>query len=206
VANCGSNVCAAGITDPADITLILNTHNTFRQNVANGSETRGNPGPQPKATNMNTLIWDADLAYAAQINVDTCLNQHDRYDQGIPNNNGPLGQNLASGSNSAYSTTRDYVAHITMWYNEVISMPSTLVSAFGTPSNGATVGHYTQVVWANTQKVGCGWAQIYNATSAMYKQFTACNYFPAGNYLGQAVYSSTAACPTGKTLVNSLCQ
>jgi hypothetical protein len=40
----------------SDISLILNTHNSYRSKVAKGLETRGNPGPQPAAANMRKVV------------------------------------------------------------------------------------------------------------------------------------------------------
>ena len=40
----------------ADKTVILQVHNSLRRKVANGLETRGNPGPQPAAANMRELV------------------------------------------------------------------------------------------------------------------------------------------------------
>ena len=48
-------------------------------------------------------------------------------------------------------------------------------------SNGC--GHYTQVVWRDTQRVGCGVATCSNGA-----EIWACNYDPAGNYLRENPY------------------
>ena len=45
-----------------------------------------------------------------------------------------------------------------------------------------TCGHYTQVVWAATTKLGCGMATCGDT------QVWVCNYDPQGNYTGQAPY------------------
>jgi cysteine-rich secretory family protein len=44
-------------------------------------------------------------------------------------------------------------------------------------------GHFTQVVWKNTQYVGCG-----KATAANGRVYFVCNYYPAGNGRGQKPY------------------
>jgi hypothetical protein len=51
-------------------------------------------------------------------------------------------------------------------------------------SNGC--GHYTQVVWRNTERVGCG----YSTCQAQGFNFEVwvCNYDPPGNFIGQAPY------------------
>ena len=56
---------------------ILDKHNALRRQVANGQESRGSPGPQPSASNMRQVKWDADLAKAAQTLTDKCIFAHD---------------------------------------------------------------------------------------------------------------------------------
>lgn len=44
------------------------------------------------------------------------------------------------------------------------------------------VGHYTQLVWRNTQQVGCAVAR------GERDDFLVCRYWPAGNWVGQLAY------------------
>ena len=60
---------------------------------------------------------------------------------------------------------------------------------------GKVCGHYTQVVWANSLKVGCGYTSCANGAKII-----SCNYDPPGNYIGQRPYtqssgSCTPTCP-----------
>ncbi|RJX19709.1 MAG: SCP-like extracellular [Desulfobulbus sp.] len=48
---------------------------------------------------------------------------------------------------------------------------------------GKTCGHYTQVIWKATRRIGCGMA-----TCSDLSQIWVCNYDPPGNYLGQPPY------------------
>lgn len=48
---------------------------------------------------------------------------------------------------------------------------------------GKSCGHYIQVVWKNTRRIGCGMA-----TCSDMSQIWVCNYDPPGNYRGQAPY------------------
>lgn len=48
---------------------------------------------------------------------------------------------------------------------------------------GKTCGHYTQVVWKTTLRIGCGMA-----TCSDMSQIWVCNYDPPGNYRGQTPY------------------
>ena len=47
---------------------------------------------------------------------------------------------------------------------------------------GAVCGHYTQIVWKNTTKVGCAQIECNGMVTWV------CNYDPPGNYVGQKPY------------------
>ncbi|KAJ8983273.1 hypothetical protein NQ317_007173 [Molorchus minor] len=53
---------------PEEIAAIVDIHNTLRNRVAMGSEKRGDPGPQPAASNMRIVEWDQELAALAHRN------------------------------------------------------------------------------------------------------------------------------------------
>jgi hypothetical protein len=55
----------------ADIKVIVDKHNELRRKVAKGLEARGVGGGQPKAADMNELVWDPVLAASAQRSVAT---------------------------------------------------------------------------------------------------------------------------------------
>lgn len=44
------------------------------------------------------------------------------------------------------------------------------------------MGHFTQVIWTGSTKVGCGQAASLGKKGGVY---TVCNYDPPGNYIGQ---------------------
>ena len=48
-------------------------------------------------------------------------------------------------------------------------------------------GHYTQVVWADTKKVGCA----YRTCDDLGDQVWVCNYYPAGNFNDEHPYPSS---------------
>ena len=60
---------------------------------------------------------------------------------------------------------------VKMWYDEV-SMYN-----FNKPGFGMDTGHFTQVVWKATTRVGCGIAMSNNG-----KVYAVCQYTPPGNY------------------------
>lgn len=55
----------------------------------------------------------------------------------------------------------------------------------------ATVGHYAQLVWAETRTVGCGQLQWYNPIAHpdhRYVVLLVCNYGPGGNLPNHRIY------------------
>jgi hypothetical protein len=69
-----------------------------------------------------------------------------------------------------------------MWYSEIKQYKKNgnrPTPSQGYPSNMAT-GHFTQVVWADSKKMGCG-QSCYTDTDDFNKCVVICNYYPAGN-------------------------
>jgi len=106
------------------------------------------------------------------------------------------GQNLAAGPGfGSWSNT------IQAWYNEVKDFDATTVGSYQYTS---ATSHYSQVVWADSYAIGCGYTVCSTGWSPIY----ACNYGPPGNYLGQTVYqvgSPASACPVGTVPNDGLC-
>jgi pathogenesis-related protein 1 len=46
-------------------------------------------------------------------------------------------------------------------------------------------GHYTQIVWRSTARVGCA---KQDCPSLAFRSTIVCNYAPGGNYVGQKPY------------------
>jgi hypothetical protein len=70
-------------------------------------------------------------------------------------------------------------------------------------------GHYTQLVWATTRKVGCGYTAYTKDTT--YRRLYVCNYLTAGNLLNSPVYLAGSRpcsnCPaTHPACNNGLCR
>ncbi|RZC32584.1 venom allergen 5-like, partial [Asbolus verrucosus] len=133
----------------------------MRQAVALGRITS-----QPPAANMVEMKWDEELAVRAQQFL--------------------VGQNMASswgseGPSSYYETKPDFIADaISKWFNEEKKFH------YGRITRG-TVGHYTQIVWAETNLVGCGYAYYLDPVGGYTKNYV-CNYGPSGNVQGELPY------------------
>nr|CAH0101575.1 unnamed protein product [Daphnia galeata] len=186
-----------------DKKLILDLHNQLRQKVASKRESRGSPGPQPAAIFMPNLKWSDELARNAWQWAQNLQYKHEP----DPIN---YGQNLHMSFSSHPKNTSDWANIINGkdgWFDEVDYMDCTNVVTFKScqTASGKVIGHYTQMVWAETIHVGCasiGYYDDYNGypftPGQPYKQFYICNYSPRGNSPNQSVYkvdySSSSDC------------
>jgi len=123
------------------------------------------------------LAWDADLAAIAQAWADSCTNV-DGFPQIIDHNPGrgdsypgSVGENIYASGGTA--TGPDAVE---AWMDEKPFYDYGSNSCSGSPSGGC--GHYTQVVWAASTKLGCG---ISNCPGVTFPNSVVCDYSPAGN-------------------------
>ena len=80
-----------------------------------------------------------------------------------------FGENLFSSS----GTTPDGAKATDKWYSGISNYD------FNKPGFSSQVGGFTQVVWKNTKKIGCGYA-CEDKTC-----YISCTYYPSGNYDGQ---------------------
>ncbi|CAG0925226.1 unnamed protein product, partial [Notodromas monacha] len=176
-ATCGT-VYVRKVTE-AEKTAILDAHNAKRRRVAEGSETLGVGGGQPKAANMRKLTWDAEAASLAQLWADQCTFSHDAvHHTDVQGGRIYNGQNLYISGSFSSSSAASWTAAVDAWYSEVADWNPSNVNSY--VFNSAT-GHYTQVVWATTTKVGCGYILYLPPGETTYKQFYVCNYSPGGN-------------------------
>lgn len=104
------------------------------------------------------LIWDQTLADYALKHANQCRFQHSR---------GPYGENLATGYRSLKEAQL-------AWYQE-----KNLYS-YSKPQFSMTTGHFTQVVWSDTKKIGCAYVAC-NGLHNTPGNFLVCEYFPHGN-------------------------
>uniref|UniRef100_A0A3Q2DQ03 Cysteine rich secretory protein 3 n=1 Tax=Cyprinodon variegatus TaxID=28743 RepID=A0A3Q2DQ03_CYPVA len=152
---------------PSEQTEIVNKHNTLRRGV------------NPTASNMMKMSWNKEAAANAQAWAATCSMQHSSSSSREITSG--CGENLyMSSSKNTWSNA------IQTWYNEVKDY------RYGVGStNGGVVGHYTQVVWAKSNQVGCAMAYCPNSK---YKYFYVCHYCPPGNYQYTNPYKSGPSC------------
>jgi pathogenesis-related protein 1 len=154
----------SGTTAPSQITTaekdtILRIHNQAR--------TATNAAPQ-----LGPLNWDGSLANVAQ---------------GWANIIGPSNHSechsgaWGSGQGENIADFGTVAAGVQYWYNEKPRYAYPTPVAAGTPYL-----HYTQMVWRDTQRIGCG-----KAPSAKYwpgNIALVCRYSPSGNSWGRSPY------------------
>lgn len=114
------------------------------------------------------MTWDEEVAKTAQAWADRCVFDHDTASG--------FGENLAGGSEQPTE----------MWYEEIKDYN------FAAPGFSQATGHFTQVVWRNSTKLGCGRAMC------GFGVYYVCRYSPGGNVTGgyeQNVLPAGATCP-----------
>ena len=129
------------------------------------------------AVGVAPLTWSDSLAQDAQAWADH-LADIDTLQHAGSDTNPNEGENLAEGSAGGY--TDGELAQL--WADEKSYFVYGTFPDVSSDGNWASVGHYTQMIWANTTQVGCGHAS--NSSS----DFLVCRYSPAGNYVGEKVY------------------
>jgi len=185
---CGSPKGLARGISQSDIKEILQVHNQWRAKVANGLVTRGIPGPQPPAADMEQMEWDDELALVAQRHADQCTFAHDCSKcRKVSRFN--VGQNLHIYKQSIRSAATNWTRGITDWYNEVDLFDRKWVKPF---KFSLAIGHYSAMLWSNTNKVGCGLTE-YKDGKWFAKLYT-CNYAPAGNFINGQMYKVGKPC------------
>lgn len=117
--------------------------------------------------NSPPLVWDDEIAAFADAWATDIANRGAFEHR--PNN--PYGENIFQGG-AGWFTATDATK---LWGDEVANYNLTT----NTCNPGAVCGHFTQVVWYTTQRIGCG-----KATGGG-QDYYVCNYSPGGNMMGE---------------------
>ncbi|XGW16688.1 hypothetical protein V3C99_001831 [Haemonchus contortus] len=114
-----------------------------------------------------------------------CIFEHDSYAQ-----RDNWGQNLWMTSETNFNKTESAINSVHDWFAEL--------QMNGVPDDNILtmevfnrdVGHYTQVAWQSSDKIGCAVQWCPSMT------LVGCEYNPAGNMLGQLIYDIGDPCTT----------
>ncbi len=128
---------------------------------------------------VGPMVWDPDLALVAQTWAEKCIDNENPI--GLIDHNagrsdtypGYVGENIYGSSGGATG-----VAAAGLWIAEKPDYDY----ATNTCAQGKVCGHYTQVVWAASVRLGCG---IYTCPGVQYGSAVVCNYSPGGNSGGK---------------------
>ncbi|XP_057180162.1 GLIPR1-like protein 1 [Triplophysa rosa] len=183
------------ITDPAFINECIKEHNRYRANV------------MPAASNMRYMTWDEALAISARAWASNCIFKHNPHLQQPGRMHPtftPVGENIWAGFPYSKFTVNSAMK---LWGDEV--------KDYSYNSNQCTnvCGHFTQVVWADTYKVGCAAQACPNGVvdtsfSSNPGIIFVCNYATAGNYPGVHPYRNRKSCSdcNGEKCETNLCR
>jgi hypothetical protein len=112
------------------------------------------------------LQWDAGLAEYAARYAAQCHFRHSK---------GGYGENLATGF-------PDTSTAIHAWYDEHNDY------SYQRPQFSSTTGHFTQMVWKSTTKLGCA-SYPCNGKNGTQGDFLVCEYSPQGNVMNRGYFA-----------------
>jgi pathogenesis-related protein 1 len=124
----------------------------------------------PPAAPIPLLSWSSEVASAAQMYAAQCIFEHSGLN---------YGENIFATSGSAAPSE---VVH--SWIAEAVNYD------YASNSCSGDCGHYTQVVWAASLRLGCGVANCTQNSpfGSGSWQIWICDYDPAGNSNGERPY------------------
>jgi len=157
---------------------------------------------------MLEMVWDDEVAARAQAWADACIYDHDADSNRKTSKFSYVGQNLVFYSYSAKKAKIDLSEMVKYLYDEVDLYRGASAPVTRYQDNGQT-GHYTQIAWATSYALGCGF-KVY-MEGGMYSYQLTCNYGPGGNFVGDKMYTkgtfNAAGCKKGaSTTFEGLCK
>ncbi|WP_245600260.1 CAP family protein [Sphingomonas jaspsi] len=120
------------------------------------------------------LVWDEALAKDAQ-RYASILARFGRFEHDPQVGRYPKqGENLFMGTRTAYR----YQEMVKGWVDERRQFRGGRFPYVSKTGDWSAVGHYTQIIWPTTKRVGCA------SASNQSDDYLVCRYWPAGNVVG----------------------
>jgi len=137
------------------------------------------------------LTWSTELAAVAQDWADTLTSSEcGSIAHRMPNT---YGENIAMHGTSRLvqpfspeEAVAGWDAEVACWEYGTISRTEQCDMQCAQDLNSNGCGHYTQLIWRNTERVGCGYSTC--ADERFTYEVWVCNYDPPGNFIGQTPY------------------
>jgi len=127
-----------------------------------------------RAVRVRPLAWDAGLERHARRYAETRA----RAGCALEHSHGPYGENLFRGSGGGWTPE----AVVAAWVVKERAMYNRASNSCS--GRRGACGHYTQIVWRSTTKLGCATATCAGGRGT----FAVCVYNPPGNYVGMRPY------------------
>jgi hypothetical protein len=125
---------------------------------------------------VGPIYWDVSLAAAAD-RYAAELARSGRWGHSQPATRPGQGENLWMGTRGAFSVEQ----MVGSWAGEGRWFKRGVFPNVSRTGNWDQVGHYTQIVWRGTTRVGC------SLRSSAMNDYLVCRYSPAGNVFGVAI-------------------
>jgi pathogenesis-related protein 1 len=171
----GASGAHANTLSQALIDEFVAAHNSARS----GAVVALNPTPSPA---LPPVTWDPILADSAFNYLSKCQstagslvdhNANRSADYLALGGSGYVGENIYAMQGAAATPT----AAVTLWMGEA--------SSYNYATNSGNAGHYTQVVWRTSVRIGCA---IVACPAVKFNNTILCDYSPGGNISGQKPY------------------
>lgn len=173
---------------------ILYYHNAYRNKLA-----AGNLSMFPSAGNMKEIVWDYDIENFVQSQLNEGKKSFLKEERKKAMPYGPKGENffefvqpqIGNFFEGFFNTT----SVIEMWFQESSRYihPIDNFTLFTSP-------HFTQMAWAETEKIGCGIVECVRHYGNRFAPYDVqivvmnCNYYPEGNVKGKPIYEKGEPC------------
>ncbi|CAI2351669.1 unnamed protein product [Caenorhabditis sp. 36 PRJEB53466] len=161
-----------------------------RSEIAHGNFVTKRHAKRPSGANMKKMMWNGTLAVSAD--------SYARANPSTHSHRAGIGENLYwHWATRPGNLNRFGQMAAESWINEFKSMDwdTTILT---NQLFGSGVGHATQMVWADTDQVGCAYAtfnEVHKKTGRpITKICVVCHYWPKGNFLNEKIYLEGVPC------------
>merc|ERR1712198_728629 len=171
--------------------------NRERRIIANTPKSGENP--LPAAANMRKISWDDELARIAQLWALQCNMELDNVRIALIDKlEVTFGQNIARFEFSSHLDLSENRVKklIDYWANSYDAEVVNLIDSFQFKASENEYNHnyFTQMAWALTDRIGCGYARYKEDGKDEETSVFVCNFAAEGNLKNQPVYKKGPAC------------